>query len=147
MRIERIAFRSAIMLIALPLCNCFPGGGALFSSSTVAAPTVAGNGSVRSTNVAGLYSDTTVTSPDGSAMVDRCIEIQRGWNEYLNQSGLSASQNNWMAWFRMQQLATVPDRCMDYATFGQPMTAGAGGFGFGGNGGVFNGRRFKNGEK
>ncbi len=140
--IAKFAIWGAIVVIAINLYSCMPAGSSIYSSSTMAAPTVAGNGSVQSTNVAGLYSNTTGTSPDGRAMVDRCIEIQRDWNEYLTQSGLTPSQNNWMMWYRMQQLSSVPDRCIDYATFGQLMSAGTNGFGVSGYG-SFNGRRFK----
>jgi hypothetical protein len=123
----------------LPGCGAM---GTLVSTSTRAAPTAAGNGRVSTTNVAGLYADTTVESPNGRELVAACIEIQRGWNDYLRSSGMANTQGAWWNWMQMQRLATVADRCIDYATYGQPMSGGSSG-GYGMGGGNMRGWAFK----
>jgi hypothetical protein len=120
-------------LLALVLTSCM--GAPLYSSTNVAAPTISGNGSVQRTiGAGGLYQSTTITSPSGQTMVRDCLAIQREWLNYLRSSGLQPNQGAWSNWLQimiLQRAMTIPDRCMDYATYGTPMSSG-GGFGFGG---------------
>lgn len=123
---------------ALALTSCLGMNGGLYSSSNIAAPTISGNGSVQTTRaMGGLYQSTIVTSPSGQTMVRDCLAIQREWLNYLRSSGIQPTQvnqaawNNWIQIMILQRAMTIPDRCMDYATYGTPMSSG-GGFGFGG---------------
>ncbi len=127
------------LLVSLALSGCL-GGQAIYTNRDHAVPTIAGNGRVSQTAVAGVVDTASTQSPDGRALVDACLAIQRRWNEYLRSTGLANTQGGWWNWWRLMQLASVPDRCIDYATYGQPMSGGVGGMGVG-MGGVGNGGR------
>ncbi len=125
------------VVLALVITSCWGMNGGLYSSSNIAAPTISGNGSIQRTSALnGTYQSTTITSPSGQTMARDCLAIQREWLNYLRDSGLQPNQANqaaWNSWIRimiLQRAMTVPDRCIDYATYGTPMSSG-GGFGFG----------------
>ncbi len=120
------------LLASLALSSCGANGPAIYGAQTYAVPTIAGNGEVgRHTAAGGAVDITSARSPDGRAMVDACIAIQQRWNDYLRSSGMVNTQAGWVNWWRMMQLTSVPDRCIDYATYGTPMSTGATGMGMG----------------
>ena len=124
---------SALTLLVSLVLSSDPAAPEIYTNRDHAVPTIAGNGRVSQTAVAGVVDTASTQSPDGRALVDACLAIQRRWNEYLRSTGLANTQSGWWNWWRLMQLASVPDRCIDYATYGQPMSGGMG-VGMGGMG-------------
>lgn len=91
----------------------------LVQSYSASVPTPAGNGTVETTSVGGLYQSTNIVNPPG---IERaCLALMREWNDYLVHSQAQATQTVWSAWIDAQRqvsLIDAPERCVDYATFG-----------------------------
>lgn len=132
---------------ALWLGGC---GMPLVQSTNATVPTPAGNGRVRTTSVGGLYQSTDIENPEG---IERaCLGLMREWNDYLVRSQAQATPTMWSAWIDAQRQAALidaPERCVDYATFGDRLRRNnSGGVGMGGGIAPFpGGRIFKAGGR
>lgn len=125
---------------ALWLGGC---GMPLVQSYNATVPTPAGNGSVETTSVGGLYQSTNIVNPPG---IERaCLALMREWNDYLVRSQAQATPTMWSAWIDAQRQAALidaPERCVDYATFGDRLRRNNGaGVGMGGGIAPFSGNR------
>lgn len=130
---------ASITIVNLHSCGFMPGV-PLVSTSNIAAPTAAGNGSVSTLN-SPVYANTTVTSPSGADMVRACTEVFEHWYDRLDARD-ERTQQAWRSWFaayRAQAEINVPADCINYATFGTPVGTGSGA-GIGVGMGSFNGR-------
>jgi hypothetical protein len=119
---------TTVIAWALWLGGC---GMPLVQSYHATVPTPAGNGTVRTTSVGGLYQSTDIENPEG---IDRaCIDAHRRWNDYLTEQQARSTPTIFSAWveaYRQIYHIAVVARCTNFATHGDRLDgsngAGAG---------------------